>query len=177
MKKGEIIPINFPGNNLHYLGRNGSGKCEGVEVFRTSDGKSIDLFPINSLGDTARCRIELPQDPVALRQLAMLLSQAAESIDTENNKPRIGRVELQLGYAVDLDDPSKVDDAKEKIIDDLTDLVFKGGEEAIRTFIVEKHDPSLTDEDVCEELVSEYQDDDSLANFGAVAVEQTRGCS
>jgi hypothetical protein len=177
MKKGEIVPINFPGNNLHYLGRNGSGKCEGMEVFRTSDGKSIDLFPINSLGDTARCRIELPQDPVALRQLAMLLSQAAESIDTQNDKPRIGRVELQLGYAVDLDDLSKVDEAKEKIIDDLTDLVFKGGEEAIRTFIVEKHDSSLTEEDVCEELVSEYEGDEVIANIGALGEEQPRGCS
>jgi hypothetical protein len=134
--------------------------CKGLSAEDLEDGITEELH------DSAR-----------LRQLALLAHQKADEIDMENNKPRIGRVELQIGYAIDLDDLSKVEEAKEKIIDDLIDLVSKGGEEAIRTFIVEKHDPSLTEEEVCEELISEYEEDDLETNIDALNGEQTRGCS
>jgi hypothetical protein len=41
-----------------YYGRNGRGTCEGAKV--TIYGDQISLEPINSKGDVARCRIDMP---------------------------------------------------------------------------------------------------------------------
>lgn len=45
-----------------FLGRNGSGQCKGIDVYR--NGHEIWLQPINSRGEVSRCRLEIPLECV-----------------------------------------------------------------------------------------------------------------
>ena len=42
-----------------FLGRNGCFKSVGIVVFRSSDG--VNICPITSKGEIARCKIEVPE--------------------------------------------------------------------------------------------------------------------
>jgi hypothetical protein len=58
--------------DLTYFGRNGTGKCMGIEVIALGEGrhKRLMISPINSKGVIAsRCNIDLPADPSLLREV------------------------------------------------------------------------------------------------------------
>ncbi len=45
-------------NLTEFLGRNGYGKCSGVELFKAND--TISLVPLTSRGEPARCSVLIP---------------------------------------------------------------------------------------------------------------------
>ena len=50
-------------DNMFYLGRNGTGYCKGVEIWAFgTNTKEFIIQPINSKGDSARCKIEIPRE-------------------------------------------------------------------------------------------------------------------
>jgi hypothetical protein len=69
--------ISFPSGPTQFLGRNGSGKCVGVNVLHTADN-SIMLEPITSRGLIGRCFIEVPDE--AIDGLITLLEQVKEKV-------------------------------------------------------------------------------------------------
>lgn len=47
-----------------YLGRNGTGKCIGVNILPSLDQNNFWIAPINSKGNIARCEILIPIDAI-----------------------------------------------------------------------------------------------------------------
>jgi len=43
-----------------FLGRNGTFKCIGIEIWGDDLFGEINIYPITSKGNTARCRIAIP---------------------------------------------------------------------------------------------------------------------
>ena len=71
--------------DLTYFGRNGTGKCMGIEVMEMGAGihRRLMLSPINSKGAAARCNIDLPTDPSLLREVGeYFLELAARETET-----------------------------------------------------------------------------------------------
>jgi hypothetical protein len=58
-----------PNDRLRFLGRNGTGRCTGIEVFH-NDGV-VFLRPFTSKNEAGRCEIAVPV--TALPQLAAVL--------------------------------------------------------------------------------------------------------
>ena len=60
--------INFanPDLNTTYVGRNGTGKCIGIEIFDLSDNKCsrVMVAPINSQKKVANCNFEIPIEDI-----------------------------------------------------------------------------------------------------------------
>ena len=82
-----INNINWGDKKMSYLGRNGSGKCEGISIFATSifSFPSVILEPINSKGQIARAAIEIPKENIG--EVINALSQCANmklAIDSES---------------------------------------------------------------------------------------------
>lgn len=78
---------------LTYLGRNGTGKCTGIEVMALGQGvhRRLMLSPINSKGCVAqRCNIDLPVDPSMLREVGEYFLELARETETAD--------QLQGGY-------------------------------------------------------------------------------
>ena len=70
---------------LTYLGRNGTGRCTGVEAMVMGQGinKRLMLSPINSKGVIAsRCNIDLPVDPSLLREVGEYFLELARETET-----------------------------------------------------------------------------------------------
>jgi hypothetical protein len=70
---------------LTYLGRNGTGKCTGIEVMSLGQGihERLMLSPINSKGCVAqRCNIDLPADPSLLREVGTYFLELARETET-----------------------------------------------------------------------------------------------
>ena len=67
----EFQPRDPAAIELTYFGRNGTGKCMGIEVIALGEGrhKRLMISPINSKGAAARCNIDLPTDPSLLREV------------------------------------------------------------------------------------------------------------
>lgn len=90
--------VNFPDRGLfrtlsgetlqtRFLGRNGAMKCSGLHVDVTllakgslHGGFQVTLSPYTSRLVRGSCDIELPPDPVVLRQLAGKLPEAADQL-------------------------------------------------------------------------------------------------
>jgi len=48
-----------------YIGRNGNGKQNGIEVHLSVDeGQRVVLHPINSKGPSDSCRLEIPKEDI-----------------------------------------------------------------------------------------------------------------
>lgn len=47
-----------------FLGRNGVGKCSGVEVYYSDWDNTVTLSPYTSKGEIARCSITIPASEV-----------------------------------------------------------------------------------------------------------------
>jgi len=55
-----ITEIRFKNNPTTFLGRNGAFKCIGIEIWNDDLFGEINIYPITSKGNTARCRIAIP---------------------------------------------------------------------------------------------------------------------
>ena len=81
----EFQPRDPAAIELTYLGRNGTGKCTGIEVMALGQGihKRLMLSPINSKGVIAsRCNIDLPADPSLLREVGEYFLELARETET-----------------------------------------------------------------------------------------------
>lgn len=58
------IDIHWPEHqkDMVYLGRNGSGMMAGISLFGISN--RVEIYPINSKGNRARCFMEIPKDKI-----------------------------------------------------------------------------------------------------------------
>jgi len=65
-------------DGLTYFGRNGTGICRGLYIATGIDDDSVTLAPINSKGDIARCRIDVPKTDLvaAVASLDPMLQEA-----------------------------------------------------------------------------------------------------
>lgn len=45
-----------------FLGRNGTFKCTGFTFIKQNYNKIVNIYPITSKGEMARCRISMPQE-------------------------------------------------------------------------------------------------------------------
>ena len=56
---------------VNFEGKNGFFNCKGVVIGETGDQKTVNLFPINSRDQTARCLIQIPKEdlPVVIAEL------------------------------------------------------------------------------------------------------------
>lgn len=48
----------------YFIGRNGHGKCTGVELMKLTTGPSVIISPITSRGETANCEIAVPVEDI-----------------------------------------------------------------------------------------------------------------
>jgi len=85
-----IKKIKFDHNEI-YLGRNGVGKCCGVEIVQHSS--FTELWPINSKGDAAQCRIEIPNE--SLDEVCLTLSPVFSLV--LDRLAKAGQLPLLLG--------------------------------------------------------------------------------
>ena len=46
----------------HFTGRNGYGKCNGIDLLPLDHNKSLMIAPLTSRGDVGRCDIEVPME-------------------------------------------------------------------------------------------------------------------
>ncbi len=70
---------------LTYLGRNGTGKCTGIEAMVMGQGlnERLMISPVNSKGVIAsRCNIDLPVDPSLLREVGNYFLELARETET-----------------------------------------------------------------------------------------------
>lgn len=96
MNKGHSTIITFPGFNLRAFGRNGHSWADGIDIFRSaSDGVSrpgaksvpyVELKSINSKNMPTKGFLQLPQDPATLREMAEVLNDIADAIETESKE-------------------------------------------------------------------------------------------
>jgi hypothetical protein len=81
----EFQPRDSAAIELTYLGRNGTGKCHGIEVMAMGQGihERLMISPINSKGVVAqRCNIDLPADPSLLREVGQYFLNLATEAET-----------------------------------------------------------------------------------------------
>ena len=81
----EFQPRDPAAIELTYLGRNGTGKCRGIEVMEMGRGihRRMMISPINSKGIIAsRCNIDLPADPSLLREVGEYFLELARETET-----------------------------------------------------------------------------------------------
>ena len=81
----EFRPRDPAAIELTYLGRNGTGKCHGIEVMAMGQGihERLMISPINSKGVVAqRCNIDLPADPSLLREVGQYFLNLATEAKT-----------------------------------------------------------------------------------------------
>lgn len=81
----EFQPRDPAAIELTYLGRNGTGKCRGIEVMHMGHGihERLMISPINSKGIIAqRCNIDLPIDPSLLREVGEYFLELARETET-----------------------------------------------------------------------------------------------
>jgi hypothetical protein len=81
----EFQPRDPAAIELTYLGRNGTGKCRGIEVMSLGQGihERLMISPINSKGVVAqRCNIDLPADPSLLREVGQYFLNLAREAET-----------------------------------------------------------------------------------------------
>lgn len=81
----EFQPRDPAAIDLTYLGRNGTGKCRGIEVMAMGHGihERLMISPINSKGVVAqRCNIDLPTDPSLLREVGQYFLNLATEAET-----------------------------------------------------------------------------------------------
>ena len=81
----EFQPRDPAAIGLTYLGRNGTGKCHGIEVMAMGQGihERLMISPINSKGVVAqRCNIDLPADPSLLREVGQYFLNLATEAET-----------------------------------------------------------------------------------------------
>ena len=65
---GGLYDSAFGPQNVGFLGRNGPGKCLGIEVYSDRLGY-VALSPITSRGEVGRCRIEISDDEATVLDL------------------------------------------------------------------------------------------------------------
>lgn len=69
-------------NYLNYWGRNKGGICHGIEISTWHDLSKIQLIPINSAEKpSSSCYMQIPGDPMVLRQIAETFYSVADSIE------------------------------------------------------------------------------------------------
>jgi hypothetical protein len=81
----EFQPRNPAAIELTYLGRNGTGKCRGIEVMSLGQGihTRLMLSPINSKGViSSSCNIDLPADPSLIREVGEYFLNLAREAET-----------------------------------------------------------------------------------------------
>ena len=73
--------------DLTYFGRNGTGKCTGLEVAVLGEDlhQRVMISPINSKGAAARCNIDLPTDPSLLREVGEYFLELAREVETTHD--------------------------------------------------------------------------------------------
>jgi len=69
--------IPYP-TTTHFIGRNGYFKSSGLEIYHTGTSHIVILQPTTTRDTTGRCSIEIPSDPVTLRQVAAALLDIAD---------------------------------------------------------------------------------------------------
>lgn len=76
-------PRNPAAIDLTYFGRNGTGKCTGLEVMVLGEDihQRVMISPINSKGAAARCNIDLPTDPSLLREVGEYFLELAREVE------------------------------------------------------------------------------------------------
>jgi hypothetical protein len=157
-----MAEIIFKNSTSSYLGRNGIGRCYGVESLKT--GNNLTLSPINSKG-TAKCWMEIPLDEVPA------LIDGIKTAVAEGTTPLV-RVEFNIGYTVDPSNPEAVEYAKGTIMDDIVDLVIRRGEDAIANEITMTPDPFATSDDI-PEFIDEYVRENTAEGEGDEIVYMT----
>lgn len=73
---------------------------------------------------------------------------------------RLGKISHTLSYVVDLDNIAMADHAKAAIMEDITELVLRGGSEEMLAGISEEEDASLNEGDIPEFLRYEEEGGD-----------------
>jgi hypothetical protein len=84
--------------NSSYMGRNGSGKCMGVEVFHTP-GHFITLQPLNSKDTLGTCCIQIPESHIS--EVCNLMEGSLLDLVLTNLKDQLPRL---LGLDPTLDE-------------------------------------------------------------------------
>jgi len=77
--------IVFEGDETTYLGRNGRGRCIGIEVFKAIPAyEEVWISPINSKKSIARCEIIIPVKDIP--EIIKALQEIQEDNDANNIK-------------------------------------------------------------------------------------------
>ena len=74
--------------NLTYVGRNGTGKCAGLEILHLDYVGRIQLSPLNSKGNIANCSIDIPDDPAVVKEICDHLSAAVKQPNQASSAER-----------------------------------------------------------------------------------------
>lgn len=117
-----MAKVLFQRGNLNYVGRNGMGIMKGLAINRY--GQCLDLGPINSCGNIARCSMDLPLENVT-EVIDALNAEAFPKPGTEFSKrldpPRLERIRraIQDTLPEGTAKPTKVDDLLLQIVQEL----------------------------------------------------------
>ena len=92
----DLTTIKWGEKDLSYVGRNGPGKCHGIEIITTSD--HISLFPVNSRDYSSNCMISVPKSHVG--ELCVALQIDLLDLVLEHLRDQLPRL---LGLNTELD--------------------------------------------------------------------------
>jgi hypothetical protein len=90
--------ISFPDKQTSFLGRNGTGKCIGVELFRASpESQTISIMPVTSKNETGRCKIIIPVAAVP-EIIVALKSLHSPSDNSQPDSPQTIKVHTIINF-------------------------------------------------------------------------------
>ena len=89
--------------NVTFVGRNGQGKCSGLEILSSTSGDSNRpvkiVTPLTSKGMPAHCLIEIPDDKI--RELCVLLQSDVLSLVLDRLEQNVQLTLLGISPALD----------------------------------------------------------------------------
>ena len=93
--------INFtnPGITTTYVGRNGTGKCIGIEIIDLSDKKCprVTIAPINSQKKVANCNIDIPIEDIEAFAAELLKIAGIVSFKLGDPEPAFPVTQMKTG--------------------------------------------------------------------------------
>lgn len=72
-EKASTQRFEFKDKTSQFTGRNGTGICSGIEVYKSVIGENVTIIPITSKGKLANCTITIPDEEV--KNLVKTLNQ------------------------------------------------------------------------------------------------------
>ena len=96
-----MTQINFtnPGITTTYVGRNGTGKCIGIEIIDLSDKKCprVTIAPINSQKKVANCNIDIPIEDIEAFAAELLKIAGIVSFKLGDPEPAFPVTQMKTG--------------------------------------------------------------------------------